>query len=186
MILLEIQAPIHKPKADTANKRDDRHGAIIPHQQRISRHAYESFADSGRNGGREERDGHDERAHVDGGFGEGVFERGDGGEDLGDGDQDVGACLCPDVDVDCGAGFLAVAAEGGGERAGGVVATDGFLVDVGLDYGGPDHGGAAGEETCCDLCGVLLVGVRKGGSKKVRTLDGREVDLGLAESWVDE
>ena len=48
----------------------------------------------------EEREGHHEGAHVLGGFGEGVFEGGDGGEDFGEGEENVGAGLGPDVDVD--------------------------------------------------------------------------------------
>jgi len=48
----------------------------------------------------EERESHDKGAHVLGRFGEGVFEGGDGGEDLGEREENVGACLGPDVDGD--------------------------------------------------------------------------------------
>lgn len=74
--------------------------------------------------------------------------------------------MSPDVNGDGGTGFIAIAAEGGGEGERGVVAADGVFVDVGLDYGRPDHGCGAGEESCCDSWEGMLgfwLGNMKGG-----------------------
>ena len=53
---------------------------------------------SGRDGDLELGDSHDDRLHALGCLGEGVLERGDGGEDLADADENVRARDDPDVD----------------------------------------------------------------------------------------
>lgn len=52
-----------------------------------------------------QEDGHDKGFHAGRRFGEGVFESGDTGEDLGESDEEVGRRLNGDVDV-VGRGFI--------------------------------------------------------------------------------
>lgn len=167
-VIIRIKRSILEPENRSTNKRKHSHDTIIPDQQGVSAQADERLADSSGNGRHEESESLNERSHVLWCFTERILERGDGGEDFRNGDQHVGASLGPDVDVDGRASSVSITAEGCREGTSGVLATDGFLVDVGLDDGGPDHGSGTGVETCGDL------------------LNGCEVDLRFAHCGVDE
>jgi hypothetical protein len=98
LLLLGVEVTVHEEEDDTRDERDDGHGAVVPDELGVEGEGREGLSNGGREGRGEELDGHDERAHVLGRLGEGVLERGDGGEDLGDGDEDVDARDGPDGD----------------------------------------------------------------------------------------
>jgi hypothetical protein len=54
-----------------------------------SRRTNKGFAYSGRNGGHEKKDGHNEGSHVLGSFGESIFKPSDRGQNLADGDKNI-------------------------------------------------------------------------------------------------
>lgn len=167
LILMDVEVAELEVEARAGNNGEDSNDGIVPDQEGVGGETGEGLADGGGKGSHEEGNGLDHAAHVLGGLGVGVLERGDGGKDLGEGDEDVGARLGPDADVDLGAADH-LAGDGVGPLLGGAVAADGALVDVVLDDGGPDHGGGADEEAGRDLT------------------DGGEAEACLADGGVDD
>jgi len=126
-----------EPEDDTTSSSQTTSNSVVGNKERISSKRVESLTNSSGKRSLEERKGHDERTHVLGRLGEGVLERGDGGEDFGNGEKDVATGLSPDGNVDW------VATVGVGARIG-------VLVDVDLDTHAPEHSQGTSEETQSD------------------------------------
>ena len=156
LILIAVQLPIHNPKAHPAHKTQYRANPIIPHQQRIIGKIHKRLSERRADRRHKQVKAHHKTAHVAGGFGERVFQRGDAREDFRNSNEDVRACLRPDVDFDDGVAGSSV------------VAAVGLPVDILLEDGGPDHGCCAGEKPERDF------------------LDGGEVDAHFPQARVDE
>lgn len=90
-IILPIQAPKRPPKRNPAKEGEDRNRHVQPHEQRVRGQRHKRLRNRRREGVREPEDARDERPHVLGRFGVGVFKARDGREDFGEGDEDV--CL---------------------------------------------------------------------------------------------
>lgn len=145
-LLLSVKLVERGPEEDTANKRKDTHDAVVPDEQpeeelvgeressqgqkniRVGRQGHECLAESVRNGGAEQEQGHDNRLHVGRRLCERVLKTGDGRVDLGDSDEHVGWRLDPNI-------------ERGGRATEirSVVTTRGCLVDVVLGYRRDHH-----------------------------------------------
>ena len=162
LVLLRVEVTEAEPEGHATDKGNTGDGGVVPDQERIARQRSESLADGSRDGGHEEVDGHDERLHVLRGLGEGVFVRGDVGEDLGNTDEDVGERLGPDVDGGRVA-FLTSLELGVNPLATGV-----HLVDVVLHDCGGNHGHGSNEEA------------------GRHALDGSESETDLAEGGVQD
>lgn len=138
LIFLLVKASILKPEASSPDKGKNTYNAIIPHQQGVCGKSDEGLANGGRDGGHEQVESHNKRTHVAGSFGEGVFKRGDGGENLRHRDKDIGAGLSPNIDA-------------GGFTISSMFSASAVFVDVGLDHARPYHGRSASVETTGDL-----------------------------------
>ena len=161
LILLGVKTAEAEPESGTADESNDSDGGVVPDEEGILGKGKEGLTDGGGEGAHEEVDGHDNGLHVGGGLGEGVLERGDVGEDLGETDQDVGETLGPDVDGGRAAATLLAGVN--------VLAAVGVhLVNVVLHDGGGDHGGGGDEEAKCHAA------------------DGGEGEADLAETGVEE
>lgn len=119
--------------------------------------------ESGRYGGLELREGHNERLHLLGSLGESVLQRRDGSEDLGNTDEDVRSRNDPNVDRSGVGETVSSLARG---RL--VVVARRFLEDELLENCGIQHGKARDKETGID------------------TLDRGEIDSHPPESRVDD
>lgn len=162
LFFLSIEVANGDPEEDSGNTRDDGCDTVVPHQQGVSREGNEGLSESGRDGGHEEEDGHDQRTHILGGLGEGILKTGDGGEDLADGDQDVGSGLDPDIQLGDSQVSLVI------QTLGCACTTRAFLVNLVLDNSGPDHSQSTSQESGSD------------------PLQRAEVDTHAPESGVDE
>lgn len=87
LVFLLVQLVMSRPETHARNGRQHGDDPIIPDQQRIRRQRDKRFANGVRDGAHEQEHGRDDRAHVLGRLGEGVFQTGDGSKDLGEGDQ---------------------------------------------------------------------------------------------------
>ena len=155
-IVLRVQAPERPPERDPAKERQDRNRDVQPDQQRVRRQRHERLRDGRREGVREPEHTCHERTHVLRGFGVGVLETRDRGEDLREGDQQVGGGLHPDAE---GRFDVAVAGE---------LAAGRFDVDEVLDQGGDDHAEHGADEAALNF------------------LEGRENDAHARELGVEE
>lgn len=157
MLFLPVETLEAEPETAATQEGNDGDSGVEPHEERVVGKTGKGLTKSGGDGRGELVETKDERTHVGRGLGVRVLETRDGGKDLSETDENIGASLGPDVDgssrVVAGVHVLTALAS---------------LVDVVLDDGGPNHGGAGDEET---------------GS---HTLEGRESDLCLAKSWVDD
>jgi hypothetical protein len=99
LIFLLVHGAVEKVEDDTGDERDDGHTAIVPHEMGVVGQWGEGLGQRSGEGSGEEPDGLDEGAHVLGRLGEGVLERGDGGEDLGNGNEDIDTGYGPDSNV---------------------------------------------------------------------------------------
>jgi len=142
----------------------DADAGVHPHDGGIAGGRNEGFADSGSDGGGEEVKRLDEGFHARWGFGVGVFETGDGDEDLSQTDENVGRRLHGDMDV------VWKSATGGANAccafSGTTVARAGAVDEV-LNNGGVCKADGSEEETDRDASNRL------------------ELDLKLAEDGVD-
>lgn len=145
-----------QPKHTSTDEGQNRHGGIVPHQQRVLGQRHQRLANGVGERGHEVPVRRDQRAHVLGRLCEGEFKAGDGCEDLGEADQHVRHRLRPHVDGREGVARVHV------------LATCAALVDVVLDDGGADHGERGEDEA------------------EGNALDGRELDVGFAERRVEE
>jgi hypothetical protein len=80
---------VHNEEEGADNPRGDTKRAKEPSKSGFDVHSGKGKVERRRQGDLELREGHDDGLHAEGCFGECVFERGDGGEDLGHADQDV-------------------------------------------------------------------------------------------------
>lgn len=71
---------------------------VVPDKVGVVTQRHKSLSDSGSDGVGEQSDSLDDRSHVLGGLGVGVFQDGDGGEDLRETDEGVRTDLRPNVD----------------------------------------------------------------------------------------
>lgn len=78
---------------------------VHPHKLGIFGGGCQGDAERGSKGVLKQEYGHDKGFHAGGRFGEGVFESGDAGKDLGERDQEVGRGLHGDMDA-IGRGFI--------------------------------------------------------------------------------
>lgn len=157
VILLSVKLTVREPEADAADRSDDSHGTVVPHQERVRRQRVESLSNGSRDGRHEESKRRHQRTHVLGRLRESVLERRDRGKNLRNGNQHVRSSLRPHIDVDIGA-VLTVR----------VASALTLLVDVSLHNARPHHGQAARKETGSNL------------------LNGGKLDARLAQSGVDE
>lgn len=155
-ILLLVRRALMEPEQHTSNKRQNSNGSVVPHQQRVLRQRDKRLTKRVGERRHEVPVGCNKRSHVLGGLGEGELQTGNRCENLGETDEHVRNGLRPHVD-----GRESVARVH-------VLAALAGRIDVVLDDSGADHGEGREQETECD------------------TLDGRELDAGLAKCGVEE
>ena len=155
-VLLLVRRALMEPKQRTSNKRQDSNGGVVPNKERVLGQRDKRLAKRVGKRRHEMPVRSNKRPHVLGSLGEGKLQTGDGCENLGETDEHVWNGLRPHVDGRKGVARVHVLAA----LSGGV--------DVVLDDGGTDHGEGGEQETECD------------------TLDGCELDAGLAERGVQE
>lgn len=155
-VLVLVGRTLVDPEQDTTDESQDSNDTVVPHEQGVLGQRDKGLTDGVGERGHEVPVRGDERTHVLGSLGEGEFQTGDGGEDLGETDKHVGDSLGPHVD------WRRVI------TAVHLVAAGARLVDVVLDNSCRDHSERGKHETECNA------------------LDGGEADAGLAERGVEE
>src|SRR5690242_6620544 len=163
LVLGVVEVVEQDPDQAAGNERSDSQTAEHPHDRGVVQEGVQRLGDGGSERVGEQVHGLDERLHAGRRFGVGVLETSDRGENLGNTDEHVGAGLGGNVDVVTLGNTIDLA--GIAER---VAITGTSLVDVMLDDSGVDHGKRGDPEPSGD------------------TVDGREVDLVLAEEREEE
>jgi hypothetical protein len=164
LVLGVVEVVEQDPDGAAGNKGCNGQTAEHPHDRGVVQQRVEGLGDGRAEGVGEQEHGLHERLHARGCLGVGVLETSDRGEDLRDTDKHVCTGLGGDMDVVA----LALAVGVGAGRAEGLTVAGPGLVDVVLDNGGVDHGQGTDPESGHD------------------TVDGREVDLGLAQRGEDK
>lgn len=160
LLIQVVEAPEEKEASDPSG---DGERAKQPSKHVLSIEGSQSLVQRSGDGSLELREGDDDRLHSLRGFCEGIFERGDGREDLANTNQDVGTTDDPDIDV------RRVGVSVGGHAGRWlIVVARALRVDEVLKGSSVHHCQSDCQETDKD------------------TFDGGEVDSNFAKEWVDD
>lgn len=99
LLFILIVVVENEPEGNTSSEGEACNSGVHPQDLRIDEDGNKSFVERGAEGVREEIQALHERLHAGWGFGIGIFETGDGDEDLGDADEEVCRGLDGDVDI---------------------------------------------------------------------------------------